>query len=98
MKKTVIFQIFADIKRHNFKYFGQFLINLVTIILGLGASECRQFYSKILYPLGSEIIHFTSSQKNLSTEKNYLTIFDYSGLDAIKKLHFRLWRKKVLIL
>ena len=26
MKKTVIFLIFADIKRHNFKYIGQFLI------------------------------------------------------------------------
>ena len=26
MKKTVIFRIFADIKRHNFKYIGQFLI------------------------------------------------------------------------
>ena len=28
MKKTVIFLIFADIKRHNFKYIGQFLIKL----------------------------------------------------------------------
>ena len=26
MKKTVIFQIFSDIKRHNFKYIGQFLL------------------------------------------------------------------------
>ena len=26
MKKTVVFLIFADIKRHNFKYLGQFLI------------------------------------------------------------------------
>ena len=26
MKKTVIFLIFCDIKRHNFKYIGQFLI------------------------------------------------------------------------
>ena len=26
LKKTVIFLIFADIKRHNFKYIGQFLI------------------------------------------------------------------------
>ena len=26
MKKTVIFLIFADIKRHNFKYIRQFLI------------------------------------------------------------------------
>ena len=26
MKKTVIFLIFGDIKRHNFKHIGQFLI------------------------------------------------------------------------
>ena len=26
MKKTAIFLIFSDIKRHNFKYIGQFLI------------------------------------------------------------------------
>ena len=40
MKKTVIFLIFADIKRDNFKYIGQFLIKLVTIILSLLDSKC----------------------------------------------------------
>ena len=42
MKKTVIFLIFADIQRHNFKYTGR--------LLGLWASECCQFYSKIFLP------------------------------------------------
>ena len=32
-----------------------------------------------------------------SPEKNFLTVFENSGLDAIKKLHFRLWKKKILI-
>ena len=80
MKKTVIFLIFADIKRHNFKYIGQFLIKF-----GLCNAVC--FIQKSF-----------SQKKKSSTEKNYSTLFDNSGLDAIKKLDFRFWRKKVLIL
>ena len=34
MKKTVIFSIFADIKRHNFKYIRQFLIKFGHNIIG----------------------------------------------------------------
>ena len=40
MKKTVIFLIFAGIKRHNFKYMGQFLIkfghnNIGSLVFGM---------------------------------------------------------------
>ena len=72
-KKTVIFLIFADIQRHNFNYTGR--------LLGLWASECSRFYSKIFIPWRSTALqtnktHFTSFQKNSLTEKIYWTLFD----------------------
>ena len=87
MKKTVIFLIFEDIKRHNSKYTGRLLIIFGHNNIGSLGFGMQSVLFENLFP-------FTSSQKNLSTEKNYLTFFDNSGLGAIKKLHFRLRKKK----
>ena len=59
MKKTVIFLIFADIKRDNFKYICQFLIKLVTIILGLLDSKCthKERYSDDKFRFDSNFGH-----------------------------------------
>ena len=55
MKKTVIFLIFADIKRHNFKYTGRLLIkfghnNIGSLGFGMHSSFIRKYLSLDIIP------------------------------------------------
>ena len=60
MKKTEIFQIFADIKRHNSKYVGQFLIkfghnNIGSLGFGMQSVLFENLYPLMFYrPLNKE--------------------------------------------
>ena len=56
MKKTVIFLIFADIKGHNFKYFGQFLIKFGHNNIGFLGFGMHSILFENLSPLKT---HFT---------------------------------------
>ena len=51
MKKTVIFLIFADIKRHNFNNIGQFLIKFGTNNIGSLGFGMHSDLLENIYPL-----------------------------------------------